>query len=201
MARTVDPAKHAARRAHIRDAAAGVFAERGFDGASTEAIRTAAGVGSGTLFHYFGDKRSIMVEIFTVSQAGDAAFVASLDECVPLAELRRLLDHVLDGAEHPAAGGLVLAMMQLATRDEEFAGLLDRGDEQLRAALARLVAAAQRQGVVRRDLEPARAARWLLGLTDTLYLMLDGRLDVAAEIAELHRIASRYLGADEGVTG
>ena len=77
MPRTLDPARHAARRAAIRDAAAGVFAERGYDGASTDAIRRAAGVGSGTLFHYFGDKRSLMVAIFVfLRSAGPLAAIS-----------------------------------------------------------------------------------------------------------------------------
>ena len=37
-------------------------------GATTAAICRAAGVGSGTLFHYFGDKRSLMVAIFADDQ-------------------------------------------------------------------------------------------------------------------------------------
>ncbi len=40
-----------------------------------------------------------------------------------------------------------------------------------------------------------RAARWLVGLVDTLYLMCgDDGFDADAEVAELKRIAARYLG-------
>lgn len=195
MPRTVDPAKHAARRAAIRDAAAGVFAERGYDGASTEAIRRAAGVGSGTLFHYFGDKRSVMVAIFESSQDGDRALVDSLDVSRPVPELWRLLDHVLDGVEHPYAAGLVVAMLQLATRDEEFAALLEGGDVRLRSAFARLVAAAQAEGAADASLDPRRAGRWLLALTDALYLMVGSEgVDPAVESTELRRVVTRYLG-------
>lgn len=59
-------ARGEARR--IRDAAASVFAERGYTGASTAEICRAAGVGSGTLFHDFGDKRSIIPAIFAEDQ-------------------------------------------------------------------------------------------------------------------------------------
>ncbi len=195
MARTVDPAKHAAKRARIRDAAAGVFAERGYDGASTEAIRRAAGVGSGTLFHYFGDKRSVMIAIFEASQEGDEQVVASLDTTRPVEELWRLLDHVLEGVEHPWAPGLVVAMMQLATRDADFAALLEAGDVRLREAFAALVAAAQASGAVDASLVPARAGRWLLSLTDALYLMVgEESVDPAAETAELRLLITRYLG-------
>ena len=48
MARTVDPERHEARRLVIIDAALTVFAERGYDGATTAEICRRAGIGSGT---------------------------------------------------------------------------------------------------------------------------------------------------------
>jgi AcrR family transcriptional regulator len=58
-----------------------VFAERGYTGATTAQICRAAGVGSGTLFHYFGDKRSIMLAIFADDQAvNDAESAGILDD-------------------------------------------------------------------------------------------------------------------------
>lgn len=196
MARTVDPVKHAAKRASIRDAAAGVFAERGYDGASTEAIRRAAQVGSGTLFHYFGDKRSLMVEIFEAEHAANDVVLASLDPGRPVSELWRLLDHLTADATHPIAPGLVVAMLQLATRDQPFAELLETGDARVRGALADLVRAAQQQGTIDGALDPTQAARWLLGLVDTLFLMVGDEVDPVAETAELRRVVARYLGCE-----
>lgn len=194
--RTVDPVKHAARRAHIRDAAAGVFAARGYTGATTAEICRAAGVGSGTLFHYFGDKRSLMVAIFAADQVVNDELVATLDEARPLPELWRLLAHLCRDVADPMAPGLVVAMLQLAVDDAEFAGLLEDGDARVRAAFARLVERAADQGAVDAALSPARAGRWILGLVDTLYLMSgDDGFDPAAEVAEVRRIAERYLGA------
>ena len=63
--RTVDPAKHAAKRASIVDAAAGCFAEKGFERTTTADICQAAGISSGSLFHYFPTKRTIFTAIFT----------------------------------------------------------------------------------------------------------------------------------------
>ena len=42
MARTVDPVRHAQQRARIAGAAGVVFAERGYDGATTAAIAATA---------------------------------------------------------------------------------------------------------------------------------------------------------------
>ena len=194
--RTVDPVRHAARRLAIQEAAAGVFAERGYTGATTAEICRAAGVGSGTLFHYFGDKRSIMVSLFADDQVVNDEVIACLDEDHALPEIWRLLDHLCRDVADPVAPGLVVAMLQLAVADHAFAALLEEGDGRVRDAFARLVRRAQADGTVDRQLRAERAARWLLGLVDTLYLMCgDEGFDATAEVAELRRLAGRYLGA------
>ncbi len=64
------------------------------------------------------------------------------------------------------------------------------------ARFARLLARAAADGEVERAWTRHRAARWLVGLVDTLYLMCgDDGFDAEAEVAELKRIAARYLGA------
>jgi len=192
--RTVDPVRHAARRTAIQEAAATVFAEKGYTGATTAEICRAAGVGSGTLFHYFGDKRSIMVSLFADDMVHNAAVIDSLDEADALAEIWRLLDHLCRDAADPGAPGLVVAMLQLAASDEGFSELLAQGDEQMRGAFARLLTRAAEVGAVDAGLDPDRAARWLVGLVDTLYLMCgDDGFDADAEVVELKRIAARYL--------
>ncbi len=52
-----------ARRAQILEAAAQVFARRGFRGATTHAIAQAAGVAEGTLFRYFPTKRHLLLAL------------------------------------------------------------------------------------------------------------------------------------------
>jgi AcrR family transcriptional regulator len=194
--RTVDPVRHAARRTAIQGAAAAVFAERGYTGATTAEIARAAGVGSGTLFHYFGDKRSIMISLFADDLAANDELIATLDEDQPVPEIWRALGHLCRDVADPVAPGILVAMLQLAVADLEFAALLEAGDQKMREALARLVRAAQRDGDVDRQLDPMRAGRWLVGLVDTLYLMCgDDDFDPAAEVAELRRLAARYLGA------
>jgi AcrR family transcriptional regulator len=52
-------------RRSLLDAAAGVLAERGVDGASTREIYKRAGVKAPTLYHHFGDKRGLMDAVVT----------------------------------------------------------------------------------------------------------------------------------------
>lgn len=185
--RTVDPERHAARRSAILEAAAGVFATHGYDGATTAGICRAAGIGSGTLFHYFGDKRSIFVALFADDVTASREILATLDHDRPEAEIWRLLDHLTRDIDDPLAPGFVWAALQLATRDDEFGALLAEGDAEVRNALAGLLA---RAGFA----DPFRKARWLHALVDTLYLMCgDDGFDADAERVELRLIAERYL--------
>ena len=53
----------ARNRAAVLDAAERLFAERGIDGVSMDAVAAAAGVGKGTLFRRFGDKAGLAVAL------------------------------------------------------------------------------------------------------------------------------------------
>jgi AcrR family transcriptional regulator len=64
-----------ARRAQILDAAATVFAEKGFHRATTKEIASAAGVSEGTIYNYFDSKEDLLIGIMT-----RLAELESLDE-------------------------------------------------------------------------------------------------------------------------
>ena len=92
--------RHAPRRRQILDAAARVFAALGYDAATTAAICREAGVGSGTLFHYFPDKHSLFAELleddFTTLQQLLAA-----PKPAPICEKAEL------GHPHPSSDALI----------------------------------------------------------------------------------------------
>jgi len=54
-----------ARRNQILDAAARVFAEKGFHRATTKEIANAAGVSEGTIYNYFDNKADLLIGIMT----------------------------------------------------------------------------------------------------------------------------------------
>ena len=54
-----------ARRAQIMDAAAQVFAEKGFHRATTRQIASAAGVSEGTIYNYFDSKADLLIGMVT----------------------------------------------------------------------------------------------------------------------------------------
>lgn len=194
--RTVDPARHAARRQQILDAAARVFAAHGYDAATTAAICREAGVGSGTLFHYFPDKRSLFAGLFENDFVALQGLLAVLPDD-PVEALFAVVDGLAADASDPSAPGLVLAALQLATRDEAFAATLVAQDNVVRHTIARLVRRATAAGEVRAAVDPERAARWIATLVDALYLMAgDQGVDIDAECVELRTLVARYLDLD-----
>jgi AcrR family transcriptional regulator len=54
-----------ARRNQILDAAASVFAEKGFHRTTTKEIANAAGVSEGTIYNYFANKADLLVSMLT----------------------------------------------------------------------------------------------------------------------------------------
>ncbi len=195
MARTVDPVRHAARRGQIIEAAAEVFAEYGYDRATTAAICRRAGVGSGTLFHYFADKRAIFLAIVTDDLTANTAHLERLDRTDPAVALTEVLDLLTADYGDPVAPGLVAAMIQLAHRDEEFAEVLMALDATARAAVRSLISQGQASGVFTAPVDPQRAARWIVTLVDAGYLSGDdATFEAAADRRELHRIVASYLG-------
>jgi hypothetical protein len=137
-----------------------------------------------------------MISLFADDEVVNAELIATLDEDMAYAEIWRLLDHLCRDVADPVAPGLVWAMLQLALDDEEFAGILEASDEKVRTAFERLLVRAAADGTVDASLDPTRTARWLVGLVDTLFLMCGNEgFDAVAEVAELQRIAARYLTA------
>ncbi|MBE1499784.1 AcrR family transcriptional regulator [Amycolatopsis lexingtonensis] len=194
--RTVDPAKHAAKRRAIVDAAAGCFAEKGFERTTTADICRAAGISSGSLFHYFPSKRAVFTAIFTddaVETAERLEVAASADD--PWTALLDVVAELAGQLAHPAVGRLVLEAAAQAARDDEFAELIHRNDSALRDGLAVLVDRAVDAGLIDPGLPSHAAAGWVAGLLDAVIsrASLDPDLDLAAEQAILRTILIRFL--------
>ena len=111
MARTVDPQRHEQRRLQIIDAALTCFAARGYDGTSTAALCREAGIGSGTFFHYFPTKRSLLLAILDLGAADTRAWFAGRPAGEdPLGTVRAYLVHATDEFADPRTVGLVRAL-------------------------------------------------------------------------------------------
>jgi len=194
--RTVDPAKHAAKRRAIVDAAAGCFAEKGLERTTTADICRAAGISSGSLFHYFPNKRAVFTAIFEEDARDTAERLASAAAAAD--PWTALLDVVTDLAAeiaHPAIARLVLEAAAQAARDEEFAELIRRNERAMGDGLAVLIERAVGAGLIDPGVPPRAAAGWVAALADALITRaaFDPDVDTAAELAILRTILIRFL--------
>ena len=78
----------AVRRAHVLQAALGVFAERGFRGATIRDVARAAGVSDGTIYNTFENKTAMLMALLEPLEAAPAlpgglpAFTGDLAACI-----------------------------------------------------------------------------------------------------------------------
>ncbi|MEU4387617.1 helix-turn-helix domain-containing protein [Promicromonospora sp. NPDC023805] len=166
MARTVDPARHEARRLVIIDAALTVFAERGYDGATTAEICRRAGIGSGTFFHYFPTKLELLLAILTlgIAEVREQAELYA-DRTDPLGVLLDIVERGADDAADPRMPGFVRAVGGIM-QQPDVAAKLEEDARTQRDLLLPWVEKAQQAGQIRTDLTPARITSWLYLLTD-----------------------------------
>jgi AcrR family transcriptional regulator len=195
VARTVDPAKHEARRLQIIDAALTWFATDGYERATTAAICRTAGIGSGTFFHYFPTKSAVLVAILGYGTHETREWFAAQHGRADAREV--LLEYVGHSADEYAderVAGFIHAVVAVMG-EPDIAAALAADVDAVRNCLAPWVEMAQQRGEIRDDLTPVRATRWLM-------VLLDGFLDriisepdftVATEKATLLDAVDRLL--------
>ncbi len=198
--RTVNPEQHRLRREAIIAAAAQEFAENGIDATSTASICRRAGIGSGTLFHYFRTKRAIVHAMFADDLETNArACKAALGTADPQAGLDGLLTHLLRDLGDPLVPGLMATALLQVNRDPEFAALLAADEDRIRDTLVRLL---ERIGM-RGDPMPfsvTSTARWIQRLMDAAFLAAGASdFDADRQTAELRLIVDFLLAASSTV--
>ncbi|MCP2258828.1 transcriptional regulator, TetR family [Streptoalloteichus tenebrarius] len=194
--RTVDPVRHEAKRRHILGAAAACFARKGFERSTVADICAAAGISSGSLFHYFPTKRAIFSAIFEQDGRDNRARLAAVaDADDPWEAVLSVVDDLARPLEDPAMAGLAIEVAAHASRDADFAALLARNDRELAEGLAELLRRAAAEGRTDGSVDPATAASWIVALVDALYGRASANPDfvLADELSTLHLILRRFL--------
>jgi TetR/AcrR family fatty acid metabolism transcriptional regulator len=145
------------RRAALLGAAVRVFARKGFHGARVGDVASEAGVAHGLVYHYFSSKDELLETIFRETWAALLAAMREVEESDDAAreQLRKV-------------GAIVLRTW---TRDPDLVRVLvnevTRGPQlqqeiaeirQAFQAIERIVAAGQRRGELREELDPRLAA-------------------------------------------
>jgi TetR/AcrR family transcriptional regulator, cholesterol catabolism regulator len=143
------------RRAELLGIAAGLFAEKGFTNTTVRDIADAAGILSGSLYHHFDSKESMVEEILTSFQA---ELFASYDEVLasdddPRTKLERVVRLSFEAIDqHPAEVAIYQNDASYLGGFERFGFLAER-NEQMRTIWTGLVREGVESGVLRRDLD------------------------------------------------
>jgi AcrR family transcriptional regulator len=144
-------------------AAAELFAERGIDASSMDAIADASGVSKATIYKHWSDKDTLALEVL--------AHLFGLDEERPVfdsGDLRADLIAQLQREPAPERKALREKIMPhliaYASRNQEFGiAWRNRAVEPGRIALASLIKRGQQRGVLKRSIDPEVGIALLLG--------------------------------------
>lgn len=197
--RTVDPARHQARRRHIINAAAELFAAKGFERTTTAEICKAAGMSAGNLFHYFPNKRAIFHAVFEddehdgTTKAERLAAARTADD--PWTALLDTVDLLTAPAAEPLVPALVMEAMIQAYRDPELEALLSRDHDEEQSTITALLHNAVAAGQIDAALDPDNTAAWVMALIAALYTSAatDPTFSPADQLPTLRLILHRFL--------
>ncbi len=157
-------------RNRILEAAAQLFAERGYSATTTRLIAERAGVNEVTLFRQFKNKRGILEALGSVWRESMAGFavgaVPESSDTVGTLEVLAEIEVTQAAAVGPAAMRLVLD----AAHQPEIAEVLGKGPEDNFAGLAEYLAERQAAGDVRADVDPRVMAEAFFGLTSQVVM-------------------------------
>ena len=160
------------RRSDLMQAAARLFAEKGYHGTSTADLAEALGVQKGSLYAHIESKADLLWE---VARDGAAAFQAALDAVPddgPVVERIRaaLRAHLRVVAEQLDVATVFIREWRYleGERRDEFVAERRRYEERFRA----LFREGRERGDLRTDLDDATAARLALGAVNWAYTWL-----------------------------
>lgn len=148
-------------RRKILEAAARVYAECGFRGATTRRIAHEAGVNEVTLFRIFGSKGSLISEALASGALADPRPALPLEPEDPERELTRWADAHL--AHLREIRSLILKMLGELEERPELTECACRGPSYSHRLVREYVERLQARGLVDRDVEPQGATAFLLG--------------------------------------
>ena len=143
-----------------------LFAEKGFDAVSLNAIAGAAGVSKANIFHHFGSKEGLYLAVLRLAFSRSARALDATLEAPPATAIEGLRDffgrHLQALLEEPESARLLQReLMENGERrgrqlaEEVFSGSFSR--------LVELVQAAQEEGAVRREIDAPLLAFLLAG--------------------------------------
>jgi AcrR family transcriptional regulator len=160
-----------ATRARIRDAAAGLFVERGYVATTMREIAGAAGVGERTLYDAFPTKAALFTHTLGSAVVGDEdparvadrpEIISARDHADPGAALAQLVAYT--AALLDRAGDLIMVSVEAAGADPDMRAAADAGAQATLGVHLALTSRLAGRGALRAGVDAATAADILYAL-------------------------------------
>ena len=199
-------ARGRATRQRLLRGAEVLFTRGGYDGTTMSDVARQAGVGVGTLYHHFPDKRTLLLDLVD-DWGGRVAAERRTEENLetllgddPRATIQRgLRDSYQRLKKQPP---LYLLVLGLAERDPEIRVRYQRIEQIAIERLAALIEFGQRRGLLRADIDAASAAFLIHNAIDMAVIQLlvrDGSgADPDRVLVELADMICRYALVESG---
>jgi AcrR family transcriptional regulator len=155
-------ARGVATRRRVLRAAESLFAQGGYEATGMADVAERAGIGVGTLYHHFPDKRALLLSL--IDDWGDREtehrrsrhaverFLGENPRAAFSEDLRRSYERLR------REGGFYLVLLELAERDSDARQRLHRINQLADERLRDLLVLGQQRGVIRTEIDPLAAA-------------------------------------------
>lgn len=194
-------ARGRATRAKLLEAAEELFTRMGYDGTSMGDVAKRAGVGVGTLYHHFADKRALLLELIdgfgdrlAAQRRTDLDFASFLGEDARAAFSTWLRKAY---ARLRARPSLYLVVLGMAGRDDEVRRRYQRVEQVAVERLTALIEFGQRRGLMRAAIDAHAAAFLIHHSLDMAVVQLLLRQHSAPDpelvLTELNDLICRYI--------
>jgi AcrR family transcriptional regulator len=154
-----------ARRAQILDGARRAFAQYGYDGATVARLEEATGLSRGAIFHYFGGKRELFLE---VALEVNRYYTRLITTSGLAATLRAL------AAESPELIAVIIETEMRMRRDEDFVQRMEEASREQLPAFEAWFRGQQKSGAFRADVDWQHLVRFATMVTNGLALRVAG---------------------------
>lgn len=160
-------------RERVLDAAAGVFADQGFEGARMAQIAKAAGLSVGAIYNHYESKAELLAAVVERDSAHELGLLLASGEPAGVLELIARSGKGLN--ECPTQAPLLAELILAARRDPDAAQSLTREVAERERMMADFIRFGQRTGEVVGDVDPVAVARFclMLGLGSQLVRALE----------------------------
>jgi AcrR family transcriptional regulator len=174
------------RRAEVLETAARMFAEKGYEATTSQDIGNELGMLRGSIYYYFESKEMLLFELIEQVWVGALAYLEEIlaSDADPVMKLDQLIRrHILYLADNTVDASLFLH--ETRSLSPEHRKVVAAQELRYQRAVTQLVKDGQRQGLIRRDLDPKLVMFQVLGAVNWIYRWYQkGKRVSAARVAD-----------------